>query len=240
MRIKGDIDCTKPCGCDNSCFRTHQYYTDAGYTLVYACDNCGGEGHFVRSDRKSFLPSTRKESTAARQSIEGIGMKLELGIMAGAESKAWLADLTTQIDRLEKLAGGLAPKGKAKAAPESESDDEDENDDEEEDEDFGSKKTKGKKAASSFDDDEESEEEEEEEEEEEDEDEEEEEDEKPAKKAKKLTIDDVNDACKARAKGAGKKGRDEVLSILKKKFKVASVTELKPEQYAKAIAAMEA
>lgn len=61
---------------------------------------------------------------------------------------------------------------------------------------------------------------------------------KPEKK-KKWTIDDVNDACKARAaKTGGKKGRAEVLAILTKKFETTSVSELEPEQYAEAIAAM--
>lgn len=58
-------------------------------------------------------------------------------------------------------------------------------------------------------------------------------------KAKKLTIDDVNDACKARAaKTGGKAGRQEVLALLKKKFKTESVSDLKVEQYADAITAM--
>lgn len=61
-----------------------------------------------------------------------------------------------------------------------------------------------------------------------------------AAKAKKLTIDDVNDACVAHAKGVGKGGRDAVLAILKKKFNVITVTELKPDQYEKAIVALEA
>lgn len=60
------------------------------------------------------------------------------------------------------------------------------------------------------------------------------------KKAPKLTIDDVNDACKAKAQSiGGKEGRQIVLGVLKKKFKTTSVSELKPEQYALAIAAME-
>lgn len=39
-------------------------------------------------------------------------MKLELGILVGAESKEWLADLTKQLDRLE----ALQTKGKETAA----------------------------------------------------------------------------------------------------------------------------
>lgn len=60
------------------------------------------------------------------------------------------------------------------------------------------------------------------------------------KKAKKLTVDDVNDACKERAtdEGGGKVGRSAVLAILKKKFKVTSVTDLDEKQYAAVISAM--
>lgn len=54
-------------------------------------------------------------------------------------------------------------------------------------------------------------------------------------KAKKVTLDDVNDACKAHAQA---KGRPATLAILQKKFKTQSVTALKPEQYEMAIAAM--
>lgn len=74
-------------------------------------------------------------------------------------------------------------------------------------------------------------------------DEDDDEDEKPkAKKAKKLTADDVNEACKAllSALGGGKTARAKVLGILKKKFKTESVSELKPDQYAAVIKAMEA
>lgn len=65
--------------------------------------------------------------------------------------------------------------------------------------------------------------------------------EKPkTKKAKKVTLDDVNDACKARAAAVGgKEGRAEVLSILKKQFKTSTVTDLKPENYQAVIDAME-
>lgn len=59
-------------------------------------------------------------------------------------------------------------------------------------------------------------------------------DEKPAKakKAPKLTIDDVNDACKERC---GRTNRAEVLGLLKKNFKVKSVTDLEPTDYEKCI-----
>lgn len=73
------------------------------------------------------------------------------------------------------------------------------------------------------------------------------EEEKPAKKAaapakgtkkaatKKITLDDVNDACKAHAAA---KGRDSTLEILQKKFKLQSVAKLKPEQWESCISAM--
>lgn len=61
---------------------------------------------------------------------------------------------------------------------------------------------------------------------------------KKSAKAKKITIAQVNDACKARAKAGGKEGRAQVLSILKKHFKTQSVSEIKPELYAKVIQAM--
>jgi hypothetical protein len=57
-------------------------------------------------------------------------------------------------------------------------------------------------------------------------------------KAKKVTIAQVNEACKARAQAGGKKGRDQVLSILKKNFKTESISEIKPEMYGKVIQAM--
>lgn len=53
--------------------------------------------------------------------------------------------------------------------------------------------------------------------------------------AKKITVNDVNDACKAKAASSDRKT---VLGILKKKFGVTSVTELKAEQYADVIKAM--
>lgn len=157
-------------------------------------------------------------------------MKLELAILAGAESKAFLATLTEQIDRLEKLTGGITTPVKnatKKAAP---VEDEEAEEQETEDEEFAAPKKKAatkKAAAKSFDEDEESEDEEQE---------------APVtknKKTKAVTHDDVNDACKARAADTGgKEGRTEVLTILKKKFKVTSVSELKPEQYQSVIEAM--
>lgn len=59
----------------------------------------------------------------------------------------------------------------------------------------------------------------------------------PAKetKKKKLTVNDVNDACKAKAQATDRKT---VLGILKKQFGVTSVTELDSKQYADVIKAM--
>lgn len=56
--------------------------------------------------------------------------------------------------------------------------------------------------------------------------------------AKKVTIDDVNDACKTKAAALGADGRKKVLNALKKNFGVVSVTELKEDQYADVIKKM--
>lgn len=220
-------------------------------------------------------------------------MKLDLAILAGAESKAWLADLMKVADRLEKVAAKLevsstvselkstkgaphvadalsdfsddnrlvsespatTPKKTSKKAAAakpavvesfeeededgSESSPTDASTDDDEDDDFGSASTKKASAkVSNFDD------------EEEDapvvEAAEEEEDELPVvvKKGKKtapkkVTFDEVNDACKKRANAAPQGlGRDQVLSILNKKFGVTSVSKLLPEQYVDVVKAM--
>jgi hypothetical protein len=211
-------------------------------------------------------------------------MKLDLAILAGAESKAWLADLMKVADRLEKVAAKLevsstvselkstkgaphvadalsdfsddnrlvsespatTPKKTSKKAAVAkpavvesfEEEDEDgsessptdaSTDDDDEDDDFGSASTKKASAkVSNFDD------------------EEEDEDELPVvvKKGKKtapkkVTFDEVNDACKKRANAAPQGlGRDQVLSILNKKFGVTSVSKLLPEQYVDVVKAM--
>lgn len=199
-----------------------------------------------------FRKSLGKQSETNQQSPQGEKGKdmarLELVLMAGAQSKEFLDDLTKLVTRLEKAAGKKVSKA-------TEADEDEETDEEEDDEALATKKKKkSKKTAKTSDDDEDEEgeeeddEEEETEEEEEDEsdeekedaDEEEEDDEeesstKKKKKSKKLTVDDVNDACMAKAK---EEDRKVVLGILKKKFKVTSVTELKPDQYAAVIKAM--
>lgn len=70
---------------------------------------------------------------------------------------------------------------------------------------------------------------------EEDDDDDEEEAPVPKKKASKKkgpTLNDVQDACK---KASRKLTREKVLKVLKKKFGVASVSELEPDQYADVI-----
>lgn len=161
-------------------------------------------------------------------------MRLELGIMAGAESKVWLADLTKQIDRLERLTGGKGLKAEV-TSDEIEEEQDVPVDAETEEEDFAPKKAKpSKKAVAAF---------EEETEEAAEETEEEEADfaapVKKAKKAAKVTLDDVNDACKARARAVGgKKGIEAVKAILLKKFKTDSITKIKEENYPAIVAAM--
>ncbi len=172
-------------------------------------------------------------------------MKLEMAILAGDESKSFLAGLTKQIDRLEKAVQSLKSVKPTAVEPDEEEAEEDD------DEDFSAKPAKtGKKAAADFDDDEEetveADEDAESEEAEEDvetDDDEEEAPPAPAKatrgrKPKKVTVDDVNDACKARARAGGKNGRAEVLAILKKKFKTESVSELEEDQWQPCIDAM--
>ena len=61
---------------------------------------------------------------------------------------------------------------------------------------------------------------------------------KKAAKAKKVTIEEVNAACKARARAGGKDGRKQVLAILKKQFKTESITEIAQNEYANVIKAM--
>ncbi len=164
-------------------------------------------------------------------------MKLELAILAGDESKKFLVDLTKQIDRLEKLSGK-----KAKASEETEEEEEVETEEETEveddDDDFSEKAPAKKGKTEDFDD--------EEVEESADEEEEEAPEEKPkrGRKPKKLTSDDVNAACKDNVhaqieRGTGsKEARSNVVALLKKKFKVSSVSDLEEDQYADVIKAL--
>ena len=159
--------------------------------------------------------------------------ELKLSLLVGSETKDFLADLTAVVERLEAV-GNTIKKGKAKDTADAE-----EESDSEEDEDFAPKPKKSKKA-NSFDEDEEEAAEEEAEEDSDDEEEEEKPAPKKAKKAKKVTSDDVNDACKKLAKHiGGKDGIAKVKTVLKKKFKTDSVANLEEDQYAACIKAME-
>lgn len=179
-------------------------------------------------------------------------MELAIKFLAGKESKEFLVELTGLVERLEKVMAvggsvtnnvtniGGTKKKAAKAEPEEEEEElesEAAEETEEEEEDFAPKKKSAKKAkAAAFEEEEESEEAEETEEEED--------FTAPAKKtkglkAKKITLDEVNDACKAKALSFGNGGVAKVRALLKKTFKSESVTALKPEQYAECVALME-
>ncbi len=157
-------------------------------------------------------------------------MQLTITVKDGATNVDIAQALRFQANLIEGMDPKTAASRKATTRAAAVEEEETEETEEETDEDFApKKKTAAKKAAASFDDDGEEEEETEEE--------------APApksKKAKKITIDDVNDACKARAAATGgKEGRNEVLKILKKNFKTESVSALKPEQFQAVIDAME-
>jgi hypothetical protein len=209
--------------------------------LEVYCNGCG-RAYWSKNEKptcKCPHPEAHTLGGAGASAQKEQSMKLELGIMAGAESKVWLADLTKQIDRLERLTGG---KGlKAVAADAEEKSDDAPAETEGDDDDFSpavskAVKSAAKTTAASFDDDDAPAETETD-------DDDADFKAPPAKaakaaKPKKLTVDDVNDACMARAKAGGKKGREEVLAILKKKFKTQSVSDLSEDQYAACVAAM--
>ncbi len=178
-------------------------------------------------------------------------MKLVIELDDNASAKSIAAKLRMQAGILE----GMTPKEAAsrkntdgKTDDEDEDEETEEEDEDEDDEEEKPKKKKSKKVADDEDEDEDDEvesdedEDDSDEDEESDEDEDEDEDPPPKKKkkgGKKVTVADVNDACKKRAKAGGKKGRKEVLAILKKNFKTESISDIKPEKYAAVIAAME-
>lgn len=157
-------------------------------------------------------------------------MKLEMSLLAGPESKAFLVGLTQQIDRLEKLVttvGSAAASVEAQEVADLPEETHEAAGEEEAESDFmepAPKKVATKKAAATaFDDEEEAEE-----------------PAAPPKKAKAVTPKEANDACIAavRARGNNKKAREEVLAILKKKFKTTSVQEIDPKNYAELIKAV--
>lgn len=139
-------------------------------------------------------------------------MKLEVALLVGPETKGFLFDLKTQLDRIEKLAGGK---------PKPVEDDEETDDTESDDEPKAAKATTKKakvlaEAEEQFDlgDDEEEED----------------------KKKNTLSLKDIIAGFKAYA---ADNGRDEALKILKK-YKVKNVNELKKDSYHKVMNDLEA
>lgn len=169
-------------------------------------------------------------------------MRLELGIIAGDNTKTFLADLTNIVERFEKAADRLSSSPTNKKTKITQ-------DDlvvtEEASEPWDTTKEKKKKVANgqSFDDAEEEtgREDEDTHEEENDDEEEEKEASPPAKKAKAVkkeklpTLEDCNDAA---MECAGRTNRANVLSILKKHFNVKSITSLEKTDYTKFISLM--
>jgi hypothetical protein len=190
------------------------------------CEDVSG----IEKWEKEFIK--RNQNTRLNDDNKGEKqMKLELAILAGAESKKFLADFKKQIDRLEELAGKVGP-----------SDDAEEGDEFEEAAPKKKRAAAKKKAAAADDD---FAEDEGEEFEGGDDFEEEAPKKKAAKKKvakktgarkKKTSVNAVNDACKSLAATCG--DRKVVLGILKKDFGVTSVTELEPTQYDEVIQAM--
>lgn len=157
--------------------------------------------------------------------------KLEIALLVGEETKLFLSKLTTQLDRLEALSEKL----NSSTAPDECSSEEDDDDEDE----VTPKKTKAKVEDDDDEDedDEDSKDADDDEDTEADEEDDEDVEETPpkkekAKKAKKLTSEDCSDAAKALAKAVGgKPGRAQVFKLMKKKFKVESIMELKESQY---------
>jgi hypothetical protein len=181
--------------------------------------------------------------------------KLELAILVGAESKAWLEKAEQLVTRLEELT-----KGKKNGKRNENSDAEEESTESEDDfeEETASKKSsKGKKKvqkAEDFDDedgddnDSDSSDDEEGSDDDDSDASEEDSDSEPVKKkgkGKKVTHEDAQTACKERVKREiedngldAKSARAVVSGILKKKFKVSSVSDLDEDQYAEVVKVM--
>lgn len=155
-------------------------------------------------------------------------MQLTINIDNPKDAAKKLREHAELFDGLNGATKGPTKKKASAKDPEETDEDEDEDEDE---------LPTTKKAASAPDDDDD------EEETDDDDDQDSDDDEKPAKKAKakKITANDVLEACKTRAKRTGgKKGREEVLTILRKKFDVETVSELDETDYAKALKYLEA
>ncbi len=187
------------------------------------------------------LTKIMRAMSARLASPDGAGsnrvMKLELGIMAGANTKEFLLSMESILTRFEAVADKLSGASSPVMLGKSLMDDGTTDEAVEEETDFAppaKKQTRAKKQAApaSFDD---AEEEVETEAEETEEESFAEPAPKKVAKEKKLTVDDVNAAC---MKAAQSVNRAHVLGILKTKFKVKSVTELEPAQYAAVIKAL--
>lgn len=188
-------------------------------------------------------------------------MRLDLGIMAGDNTKKFLVDLSKLVERFEAAADklgnytSLGKKTKAKSV------DEDSEDDEADTVDESPKAKRGRPAgkktkpvvdedddadendsdedaedAEESDEDDESDESEDDDNEDDDADEEDsEEDDEPAKSKKKFQRKDVNAACAAASKRIGFKP---TVALLHKKFGVKSVSDIKDKDFAAVITVM--
>ncbi len=192
-------------------------------------------------------------------------MRLDLGIIAGDESKRFLSGLAATVDKFTDAVARLEKAQGNKTAAPAVDEDEDEEEEETSAIDMADVKKKAKKTKATTleeldDDDYEedtkttaSDDDEDdtdatydketmgEDDDEDDTDSEDDEAEAPAKKTrtKKLTTDDVIDAAKVYARSiGGTKGKDAVLAILKKKFGVKSTSALKTNQLEAAIKAL--
>lgn len=165
--------------------------------------------------------------------------KLEVALLVGSESKQWLAEATRIVEKMEAL---LQKVEDATEDVKKESDDVDEDFPSDSPKKFPKAKVVPLKAKDVTFDDEWKDDEETSAKDPSDGPEEDEDFIAPPPKkdkVKALTSEDVNEACKARAaRTGGKAGREEVLTILKKKFKTQSISDLKEDSYAAVIAAM--
>lgn len=172
----------------------------------------GGKGANMRISFDFKEGSTGKDIAAH--------LRFQAGLIEGLEPKAASSRANTEAEAIADAEETPAPKAKrgrpAKAAAPAASF--------EEDEETEAAETEAVETEESFEDEESFEE-------------------TPAPKKKaaaKITIDMVNDTCKAFARehGGGKEGRDAVLKILKKNFKVTSISELDVEDYPKVLKAL--
>lgn len=194
---------------------------------LYDEENGGPDMNKIKNLNRGIAPIKAKEIVMMKIVIEvrdgatgkeiAEKLRFQAGCIEGMDPKKAASKANTDgefDDGVEEAPKKSAAKGKAKAASAEESFDEDDGFNED--------------AESSFDDDSF---------------EEEEVKEAPkkgkGKAAPKVTIDQVNDACKERVKKiGGPDARKKVLALLKKNFGVTSVSELEPSQYADVVASM--